>query len=272
MLTANPWVRVVGRLCTHTYLFTAVPTMLLPQAPPPGRPPTRPQRVFTVLMYLNQPGEGGATWWPAAFQNYTHRTPEDWYSYQWHAAHRNNLCARHTRTRTTEDGLMVAPKAGRAVIFLNYDVAKDGFVSPEQDWAAVHAGCHVLAGEKYVANQWINAEAMEAHCSQHRMGRPHPHSDPGLADWLRGHKGEKKSKRKRRQHQSLLRERSPLGAIDGEEGLNRAQHGSGHAHITKAAHSNSNVELASSENPKVTGSWSGLRAKLFQEFRHKVGK
>ena len=161
---------------------------------------------------------------------------------------------------------MIPPKAGRAVIFLNYDVAKDGFVSPEQDWAALHAGCHVLKGEKYVANQWINAEAMEAHCSQHRMGQPHPHSDLGLPDWLRGRRGG--SKRKRRQQRNrILRDRSNLRASD-DGALGHAQHDNS-TNTTEATNLNRNVQLASSQKPMATGSWRDLRAKLLHQFKHK---
>eukprot|EP01045_Picozoa_sp_COSAG04_P011783 COSAG04_NODE_770_length_10444_cov_6.484872_3_plen_160_part_00 len=61
-------------------------------------------------------------------------------------------------------GLSVAPKAGRLVLWYNYDA--DGEWQP----AALHAGCSVRAGEKLVANFWLDRRGGELMVSEVRRG------------------------------------------------------------------------------------------------------
>ncbi len=46
-------------------------------------------------------------------------------------------------------GLAIKPRRGTAVIFYNHDA--EGAPEP----MAVHAGCRVVEGEKWAANQWV---------------------------------------------------------------------------------------------------------------------
>ena len=51
-------------------------------------------------------------------------------------------------------GVVVAPIRGSALLFYNH--RPDGSIDP----LAVHAGCRVLAGEKWGANHWVRMPAM----------------------------------------------------------------------------------------------------------------
>jgi hypothetical protein len=51
-------------------------------------------------------------------------------------------------------GLRVAPRTGRAVLFYSHRPGAGGAVG-ELDRYSFHAGCDVLAGEKWIANHWL---------------------------------------------------------------------------------------------------------------------
>lgn len=104
------------------------------------------QRLFTALIYLNDvEEEGGETWFPfaeplaaeapASVEEAVLRALESFDSLPVHAL----------------SGLLVKPKAGRAVIFFNFNLST-GHIDPQ----AVHAGMPVRGnGEKWIANYWV---------------------------------------------------------------------------------------------------------------------
>jgi hypothetical protein len=49
-------------------------------------------------------------------------------------------------------GMSVRPKRGDAILFYNLQTLADG--SLDIDWDAIHAGCDVTEGEKWVGNVW----------------------------------------------------------------------------------------------------------------------
>ena len=73
---------------------------------------------------------------------------------------RANACYACLRPRAAElladcaspdnPGVAVAPRAGRLLLWYNYQ--PDGTFEP----AAMHAGCPVLVGEKWAANIWLD--------------------------------------------------------------------------------------------------------------------
>lgn len=79
----------------------------------------QPTRFATLLLYLNEPTEGGETTFPRAV------------------------------TPTKHDGLTVKPKRGTAVLF--YNLLPDG----NMDDLSQHASKPVVQGEKWLANLWV---------------------------------------------------------------------------------------------------------------------
>ena len=53
-------------------------------------------------------------------------------------------------------GLRVAPRKGSALLFFNHHLRPDGSLGPV-DYLSLHGGCRVLAGEKWIANHWVEA-------------------------------------------------------------------------------------------------------------------
>jgi len=90
------------------------------------------QRVASVLLYLTDVEEGGETHFPLEGREGLER-----------------LRRGHIDYKTCEGGLRVAPRAGDALLFWN--------VHPNAtlDKRALHGGCPVVRGEKWVATKWI---------------------------------------------------------------------------------------------------------------------
>ncbi|CAJ1345743.1 unnamed protein product, partial [Effrenium voratum] len=95
------------------------------------------RRAVTVLVYLDPPKAGGETIFPK------HRKCQD--------ADFADCCNR-TELIAEGKGFWVRGKKGQAVVFYSHDL--DGRHNP----LSMHGSCPVLAGEKWVAQQWFRLE------------------------------------------------------------------------------------------------------------------
>ncbi|GBG85197.1 hypothetical protein CBR_g39762 [Chara braunii] len=94
--------------------------------------PQKSQRIATVLLYLSDVEEGGETMFP-----YEDFNIQPKYNFQ--------DCV----------GLLVKPRKGDALLF--YSV----WPNKTLDMSALHGGCPVTKGEKWVATKWIRDEARD---------------------------------------------------------------------------------------------------------------
>uniref|UniRef100_A0A672H1G6 Prolyl 4-hydroxylase, transmembrane (endoplasmic reticulum) n=1 Tax=Salarias fasciatus TaxID=181472 RepID=A0A672H1G6_SALFA len=97
---------------------------------------------ITVLFYLNSVDGGGETAFPVA----DNRTYDE-----------NEVDLLDTRRNCDKSNLRVKPTKGTAVFWYNYLSDGRGWVG-EQDEYALHGGCVVTRGTKWVANKWINID------------------------------------------------------------------------------------------------------------------
>ncbi|KYO25058.1 transmembrane prolyl 4-hydroxylase [Alligator mississippiensis] len=104
-------------------------------------------RYVTVLFYLNNVTGGGETVFPIA----DNRTYEEMSLIQ------NDVDLRDTRKNCDKGNLRVKPRQGTAVFWYNYLSDGEGWVG-ELDEYALHGGCLVTQGTKWVANNWINVD------------------------------------------------------------------------------------------------------------------
>uniref|UniRef100_A0A3Q2YY54 Prolyl 4-hydroxylase, transmembrane n=1 Tax=Hippocampus comes TaxID=109280 RepID=A0A3Q2YY54_HIPCM len=117
--------------CTHTRLAANAST-----------PFETSCRYITVLFYLNSVDGGGETAFPVA----DNRTFDE-----------NDVDLMDTRRNCDKSNLRVKPTKGKAVFWYNYLSDGKGWVG-EQDEYALHGGCVVTHGTKWVANKWINID------------------------------------------------------------------------------------------------------------------
>lgn len=122
--------------CTHTRLAANTST-----------PFETSCRYITVLFYLNSVEGGGETAFPVA----DNRTYDEVCLIQ------NNVDLLDTRRNCDKSNLRVNPTKGTAVFWYNYLSDGRGWVG-EQDEYALHGGCVVTHGVKWVANKWINID------------------------------------------------------------------------------------------------------------------
>ncbi|KAJ0023226.1 hypothetical protein NQD34_003125 [Periophthalmus magnuspinnatus] len=122
--------------CTHTRLAANTST-----------PFETSCRYITVLFYLNSVEGGGETAFPVA----DNRTYDDVSLIQ------NDVDLLDTRKNCDKSNLRVKPTKGTAVFWYNYLSDGKGWVG-EQDEYALHGGCVVTHGTKWVANKWINID------------------------------------------------------------------------------------------------------------------
>ncbi|GIL88965.1 hypothetical protein Vretimale_16243 [Volvox reticuliferus] len=127
-------------------------------------------RVATVLIYLNEPEEGGETAFPDS----------QWVNPELAKTLGANFSA------CAKNHVAFAPKRGDALLF--WSIGPDGTT---EDVHASHTGCPVLAGVKWTATKWIHARPFRPH----EMTDSHPKQpyvrDPGVcydenpncADW-----------------------------------------------------------------------------------------
>ena len=88
------------------------------------------QRVASFLLYLTDVEEGGETHFPLEGRNGLERLKNIDY-------------------KSCDGGLLVRPRAGDALLFWNV------FPNATFDKHALHGGCPVTKGEKWVATKWI---------------------------------------------------------------------------------------------------------------------
>jgi len=104
-------------------------------------------RLVTIIYYLNDVEEGGETAFPVADkadfkeERFRERISGDLYNL-------SEFC--HNAS------LVVTPKKGRAVMFYNHYLDKNGWMGP-LDKHSLHGGCDIIKGEKWMANNWITA-------------------------------------------------------------------------------------------------------------------
>ncbi|XP_047203544.1 transmembrane prolyl 4-hydroxylase [Girardinichthys multiradiatus] len=122
--------------CTHTRLAANTST-----------PFETSCRYITVLFYLNSVDGGGETAFPVA----DNRTYDEVSLIQ------NDVDLMDTRRNCDKSNLRVKPTKGMAVFWYNYLSDGRGWVG-EQDEYALHGGCVVTSGTKWVANKWINVD------------------------------------------------------------------------------------------------------------------
>ncbi|KAJ4927227.1 hypothetical protein JOQ06_014962 [Pogonophryne albipinna] len=122
--------------CTHTRLAANTST-----------PFETSCRYITVLFYLNSVEGGGETAFPVA----DNRTYDEVSLIQ------NDVDLLDTRRNCDKSNLRVKPSKGTAVFWYNYLSDGKGWVG-EQDEYALHGGCMVTQGTKWVANKWINVD------------------------------------------------------------------------------------------------------------------
>lgn len=131
-----------------------------PRCGPSQGGPTCGDRVATFILYLKSPTKGGQTAFPEAqatrdAMGAEHRpgnSPDEWYC-------------------SDERVLSAAPPAGTAVLFWDYRPGngtgtgsyEDGSAKAEAQtvYEAMHAGCPVWEGEKYIATRWIRSSGFD---------------------------------------------------------------------------------------------------------------
>ena len=113
-------------------------------------------RYATVLLFLRAPADGGNTSFPlvsaTAVEEPTGPVEKQMDLLSSKNAHAHQIWRQHSAQ--CEHGLTVAPQQGSALLFYNHKLSADGRVG-ELDRLTFHGGCDVLAGEKWVANYWI---------------------------------------------------------------------------------------------------------------------
>uniref|UniRef100_H3DB45 Transmembrane prolyl 4-hydroxylase n=1 Tax=Tetraodon nigroviridis TaxID=99883 RepID=H3DB45_TETNG len=122
--------------CTHTRLAANAST-----------PFETSCRYITVLFYLNSVEGGGETAFPVA----------DNRTYDEVSLIHNDVDLLDTRRNCNKSNLRVKPTQGTAVFWYNYLSDGRGWVG-EQDEYALHGGCVVTRGTKWIANKWINVD------------------------------------------------------------------------------------------------------------------
>ncbi|KAM6927973.1 transmembrane prolyl 4-hydroxylase [Xenentodon cancila] len=147
--------------CTHTRLVANTST-----------PFETSCRYITVLFYLNSVDGGGETAFPVA----DNRTYDEVSLIQ------NDVDLLDTRRNCDKSNLRVRPTKGTAVFWYNYLSDGKGWVG-EQDEYALHGGCVVTHGTKWVANKWINIDPdyqRQARYQQLVSQLPEDEDDEGL--------------------------------------------------------------------------------------------
>ena len=116
--------------------------------------PSRP-RVATLLIYLEEPEEGGETIFPLVRRNSSNRNAQLFTREQAEPLTLNMWNAGACASPEEEtQWLRVRPKKGAAVLF--YNLLPDNSLDP----LSIHGSCPVLKGQKTVVQQWLSTIMM----------------------------------------------------------------------------------------------------------------
>ncbi|XP_040262862.1 transmembrane prolyl 4-hydroxylase [Bufo bufo] len=131
-------------------------------------------RYVTVLFYLNNVTGGGETTFPIA----DNRTYEEMSLIQ------NDVDLRDTRKHCDKGNLRIKPRQGTAVFWYNYLSDGKGWVG-DLDEFALHGGCLVTQGTKWIANNWINVDPNKSRqlWFQQEMARYAKEDQEGQKEW-----------------------------------------------------------------------------------------
>jgi prolyl 4-hydroxylase len=136
------------------------------------------KRVCTLILYLEEPEEGGETIFPMVHTNSTIRHKATWSTEATTAMAmnmwRDGICDKAARGES--DVLAIKPKRGSAVLF--YTLTPDGKVDPH----SIHGSCPVLKGQKTVCQQWVN-EAWMAPVWSPDLESMWRHPNPSKGGW-----------------------------------------------------------------------------------------
>ena len=104
-------------------------------------------RYMTVLYFLNNPQKGGETAFPIADNSsYSKRV---WDSISKEHCDFSRYCYKAK--------LHIKPEKGKAILWYNHLIDKNTGGIGQLDPLSLHGGCDVIKGEKWIANNWINA-------------------------------------------------------------------------------------------------------------------
>jgi hypoxia-inducible factor prolyl 4-hydroxylase len=102
-------------------------------------------RYLTLLYYLNEVPEGGATAFPGAKMDA---------DLNYDTFMKTGLC---NLSAQCESGIVVKPKMGSAVLWYSHFLEEEGQLG-RADNRTIHGGCDVIKGDKWIANNWIDID------------------------------------------------------------------------------------------------------------------
>lgn len=104
-------------------------------------------RYMTALYFLNDVEQGGETAFPLA-DNAT-------LDYESWSEDADSLC--NLARNCKKSNVVIKPEKGKAVLWYNHFLRRKSGWLGQVDFRSFHGGCNVQKGEKWIANNWINA-------------------------------------------------------------------------------------------------------------------